>query len=185
MTTRETIVEDIAPIPTWLKTNEIQALWDEAVQVPAGGLILEIGTLYGGSAAVLALASPRAKVITIDAYSWHPPSYPLPCPQQTREYLALLGITNVEVRFENTLKISQYTGQPIDLLWIDGGHTYEAAYHDLMLWGPFANVICLHDFTNMAWPGVKQAYDKFHETYVQRNVKSIIGFLAVIKKDPA
>src|SRR3970040_990297 len=52
--------------------NERECVAKLAADVSPGGLIVEIGSLYGGMTAVLGLARPDAKIISIDDYSWHP-----------------------------------------------------------------------------------------------------------------
>ncbi len=59
--------------------------------------------------------------------------------------------------------------QPIDLLFIDGDHTYEGCILDIRLWFPFLKKdgwICLHDYGNPC--GVKQAVQDTLFGYVDK-----------------
>ena len=62
---------------------------------------------------------------------------------------------------------------PVDLVFLDGGHEYEEVLADLKAWAPKAKkIICGHDFTDQAWPGVRRAVtETFGE--VQRGPGSI------------
>lgn len=177
---RDTLLEKTAFIHTAMSSEEKLALYDLAREVPEGGNILEIGCLYGGSTAILGLGAPKAHIQTIDQFTYapHGPS----SAEIVYSNLNQAGVTNVTIRQENSNK-AVHDGSKIDLLWIDGGHDYETALHDLMTFGPYAKVIAMHDFTNASLPGVRKAYDKFHKTYVQRNVKLVVHYLAVIRKD--
>lgn len=47
---------------------------------------------------------------------------------------------------------------PLDVLYIDGDHSYAAVLNDLNTWGPHAKLILCHDAT---WPDVRKAIDEF------------------------
>jgi hypothetical protein len=58
--------------------------------------------------------------------------------------------------------IAHWDGRPIDLLWVDGDHSYEAAKFDLEAWGKFVRkggTIAAHDYTKR-FPGVIRAWDE-------------------------
>lgn len=59
-------------IPSWTSTIEREKLAELSAEVPPTGTIVEIGCLYGGSTAVLALSNPSALVRSIDNFSWTP-----------------------------------------------------------------------------------------------------------------
>lgn len=64
--------------------------------------------------------------------------------------------------------IAHWDGRPIDLLWVDGDHSYEAAKFDLEAWGRFVRTggaVAAHDYTRR-FPGVIQAWD---ETITAKN----------------
>jgi hypothetical protein len=47
-------------------------LYNLARGVSAGGIIVEIGGLYGGTTAALGLANPSARIVVVDDFSWSP-----------------------------------------------------------------------------------------------------------------
>lgn len=54
--------------------------------------------------------------------------------------------------------------ETLDLLFIDGDHTFEAVFADLLNYAPQAERVLLHDTEAAEWPGVRQAV----EAYVAR-----------------
>ena len=58
----------VREIGGWLTEAQARTLWDEARVVPAGALIVEIGSHQGRSTVVLAAAAPRARVIAVDPF---------------------------------------------------------------------------------------------------------------------
>ena len=51
---------------------------------------------------------------------------------------------------------------PMDLVFIDANHSYEAVKADIQAWRPQitgGGIICGHDYTD-SWPGVKKAVDE-------------------------
>lgn len=68
--------------------------------------------------------------------------------------------------------LAEWDGSPIDLLWVDGDHSYAAASFDLRHWGRFVRpggVIAAHDYTHRddvrrAWDEVIGADNQFGPT---------------------
>lgn len=72
-------------------------------------------------------------------------------------------------------KASQQISIPLDIVYIDGDHSYEAVSLDLSLWYPkviSGGFICGHDYDTKSWPGCKKAIDQF----IQNNHLSLITF---------
>lgn len=163
--------------------NERELMARLAREVDAGGTILEIGALYGGMTAVLALANPLAYVVTVDDFSWHPADDVPTSKALVEANMAKLEITNVHVIEDDSREYGKIWGdQKIDLLWIDGGHSYEYVYADLVNFGACAEVIALHDFGNPAWPSIQQAVRDFLAASPEFMVAEVAGQVAVLRK---
>ena len=148
-------------IPTFTRPGERRLLKNLAEKVPAGGTILEIGSLYGGITALLALSNPKAAILTIDKFSWKPSSLPKPSRPQVEANMRKLGIRNVEIIEDDSHRIGPLWDREIDLLWIDGGHSYESVFADLTNFHSLSKVIALHDYGNRKWLSIRKAVDDF------------------------
>lgn len=49
----------------------------------------------------------------------------------------------------------------LDVLFIDGDHSYSAVLSDLNTWGPRAKMILCHDADSASFPGVRQAIEEY------------------------
>jgi predicted O-methyltransferase YrrM len=155
-------MKTIAPPRPLTEIVERQLLARLAQAVPAGGLIVEIGTMYGGTTAALALAAPQARLITIDNFSWHPPDDQPSSKELVARNMAALGIENVTIIEGDSRHVGKkWPGEPIALLWVDGGHEYAEAKADLDNFGKHAEVIAVHDYILTQLPSVKQAVDDY------------------------
>lgn len=177
MTTRETLLADTKHIPILLQPEERLLLWDLAQEVPPGGTIVEIGSLYGGSTAILGLANPGAKITAIDWFKYHPSG--VASKEVLFRNLQSVGVQNVTLR-EGDSTTMTHDGSKIDLLWIDGGHDYPIVLHDLQEFGTFADVVAMHDFYNPALPGVRKAYETWLKQCPCMRVIGSVHFIAVI-----
>src|SRR5689334_23592635 len=103
--------------------NERECVARLAAEVPADGLIVEIGTLYGGMTAVMGLANKKAWITTIDDFSWHPGDDVPTSKELVMENMAKVGVKRVEVLEGDSRVIGKTWNEPIDLVFIDGGHS--------------------------------------------------------------
>jgi hypothetical protein len=165
--------------------NERECLARLAGEVPAGGRIVEIGCLYGGTTGVLALANPQAEVAALDNFSWHPPDDIPTSAELVRQNMKLIGAENVHVVEGDSQEIGKFWNEPIDLLWVDGGHTFEIAYADLCNFGPHAQVIAVHDYHNNYWAGVKKAVTQFLEEHKEFELVEVVHWVAVLRRKHA
>jgi predicted O-methyltransferase YrrM len=155
-------VSPMTGVPGWEEDEEELSLAFYASQVPKGGLIVEIGTEYGRSAATFLAATMLAdvNVISIDLF---PKDHPVvgdlfeACTGNLRE--AKLLSSDLENSRWAVLKTSSHDAagvakagwdpqQQIDLLFIDGDHTYEGVKQDITDWWGFVKpggVIAFHD----------------------------------------
>lgn len=146
-------------IPGWFDFEDAYDLLYD--QVSEGGVVVEIGTYLGKSAAYLAMRiRDGRKVIhffTVDHFQQGESSYP-----QTLANLAAADVLcQVTVlQMESAAAAALFKDSGVDAVWIDGCHDYEAVKRDIELWLPkTSRFIGGHDYTDQ-WPGVKSAVDE-------------------------
>jgi len=130
----------------WLTPAQARLLWDQAVAVPAGGLIVEIGSHQGRSTVILAAAG--ARVVAIDPFV----DGAMFGGAATRDvFLANLvraGVSDrVELREIRSGLLRPCWTSPIDFLYIDGKHDYWTVSDDLRWTGflPSGGRVAIHD----------------------------------------
>ena len=127
------------------------------------GPIIEIGTLFGFTTAMLASwVGDGRTVITVDNFSWNPWGL-LPDAHQalTRRVLApFLRSGRVEIAAQGSeVFFASYAGPPPSLVFIDGDHSYRAVSRDIAgAKRVGATVIGGHDYAPTI-PGVVQAVE--------------------------
>ena len=150
-------------IPGYLHPLEARFLFWLAGRVPAGGLALEVGSFKGKSSANLAAGlKSGARLACVDTWQnqampYDPPIDVLPdflrnvAPYQ--EIIATHRGTSAAVAADWKL--------PLDLLFIDGDHSYEGCSGDLKAWLSFLKPggwIAFHDSSEV---GVAAAIEEF------------------------
>jgi predicted O-methyltransferase YrrM len=144
--------------------------------------IVEIGSFRGRSTVLLTLGSaPEAVVHAIDPhldYEKDADTPPAPGSKHAKHYgdddrrafeanMLRFGIASrvrkIQMLSNDALAVYREPGRPnagpIDLLWVDGDHHYEAVRDDLNNWGPLVRrggVVACHDYTH--WAGVRNAW---------------------------
>lgn len=162
---------------SWLSKLELSKLID---LVPLCGLVLEIGTKDGVSAAFVAKARPKSSVVSIDNYTepteWEPTVHLANYfyNRQPNQHLWLGDIIN----------LFPVIDQQFDLILIDGNHIQSEVFKD----GVFSSfllktggTIAFHDYGDSNWTGVKKAVDTFlmKSNFV---LKETVGSLAICKR---
>lgn len=173
-----------AQVPSWTSVEERETLARLAEQAPEGCHIVEIGALYGGMTAVMGIANPTARITVIDDFSWSPiPERPAGKAELLRNVTAL-GVTNVTVLDADSREIGRTWNQPIELLWIDGGHSYEFVHADLVNFAPWAQVVALHDYDNPFWPSIRQAVEDYLRDNPGWEIREVVEMVVVLQRTP-
>ena len=130
----------------WFSPEQVARVVARAVEVPATGRIVEIGSFRGRSMIAIARAAPAgAEVVAIDPHAGNDRG-----PQEiegfadeaavdSKVFLDNLERAGVRDRVTYVRKFSHDAlgdvDQPIDLLHIDGAHRYAPASDDIRSWG--------------------------------------------------
>jgi len=134
-------VKDYRNAEGFLTVPEREYLYRLAKEVPDTGLILEIGGEFGASTTCLRAGAKAATIVTIDLF-------PKNLIVQHLKNLAEVGITDT-LQFRGDSKIIGPLWQTsLDLLFIDGGHTYSVVKSDIAwftLWVKPGCVVAFHD----------------------------------------
>lgn len=100
--------------------------------------ILEIGTFDGRSAKVLSSLFPDSEIVTIDLPSDHPvftSTYHRDTDSNSfieKRDEILKSCNNVEFRELDSIRLTEWTPQQFDMVWVDGAHGYPMIAIDLM-----------------------------------------------------
>jgi hypothetical protein len=144
----ETVCGQIREIGGWLTEDQARTLWNEARRVPAGALIVEIGSHQGRSTVVLAAAAPQAKVVAIDPFVGGAMFGGLATRDRFEANLLRTGLAGrVELRQARSTQLRPSWTEPIGFLYIDGKHDYWTLSDDLR-WSEFlpdGGRVCIHD----------------------------------------
>lgn len=143
-------------------------------RVPENGIIVEIGSYKGQSGAYLA-SSTKEGVITYLIDLWDVSKKDFVSPEN---HYAMSSVKYMDFAIEKLIELDLYKKmvlkrglsiehsaswkKPIDLLFIDGDHSYEGVKSDYEAWSPFVKVggvIAFHDYMKR-WPGVVRLVDE-------------------------
>ncbi len=167
--------------------DEGELLYYLAAGCPKNGTIVEIGSWKGRSTCWMGRASERyseAKIYASDPHVGSPEHQkdgPINTFDQFKLNLEKMRVTEkvtpiVKFSYDAVVDVEE----PIDLLFIDGAHEYEAVKKDFDLWFPklkTGGVIAFHDSVGKGWPGVHQLMEE--EIFDSVNFKDI-GFVGTI-----
>lgn len=129
----EDIFIKVDGIEGWMGKADCEALYKHVSQLE-NVLIVEIGSYKGRSTFLMALASPSSEIISIDIKD------------QCSEIMKGKKWSIIEDKSQN---VGKNWTRPIDFLFIDGDHTYEAVKEDIELFSSHVvkgNYVFLHDY---------------------------------------
>jgi len=147
-----------------VKPAEARFLMELVASLDVEGPIVEIGTLFGRSTEVLAMAKqPGRRLITVDSYEWNPLCVrPDRHAKITHQLLQpLIDQDSLEiVRSSKTDFYASYDGPAPAMVFLDADHGYEGTMEDLQ-WALSVGtrVITGHDH-QPSWPGVIRAVEE-------------------------
>jgi predicted O-methyltransferase YrrM len=146
------ILEQVEKIPGWFYPDQMEFLYPYAQKARN---IFEIGTYAGKSTLFWALCNPEASIVTTDTCIGVPSNgitglSILPC---------VVGVGKIIALKEDSHELVKRYNQPIDLIFVDGGHKYADVCQDITDWLPkVKGIMVVHDYMDV-WPEIKQACD--------------------------
>jgi predicted O-methyltransferase YrrM len=162
------ILDAAVSVIGFLDPLETRLLYDLASQVPAGGVIVEIGSYQGRSTVILGLGAKAAGAFvwaldpheehSVDAFS----HYGMKDNAALMENLTLFGLgETVRIVALKSEQVVYGWHCMIDLLWIDGGHDYDSVKRDFEEWSKYVSdgKIAMHD-TSGHYPDVSRFVDE-------------------------
>jgi hypothetical protein len=145
--------------------EEQQKLHDFAAQVPVGGVIVEIGTAVGGTSVIFSNAT-KGSSVSIYTVDPHPS-------RRAANNLAGTGVSIINLTSE-TFHQQWPSDRPIDLLYIDGDHTFKGIFTDFTCWHKnvaLGGRVVFHDYDPKQRGGIAHfAIRVFLETLARKNI---------------
>ena len=158
------------PAPGWFHHgDQILALLEQQRPI----VCVELGTFQGASAIPVARSIHRWGGVLTCVDTWSADLFragatsPWILVTCARNVVAA-GVTNIRLMPTTTLEAARTWTEPIDYLYIDADHSYEAVLADLSAWVPHVRpggVIAGDDYDNRSFPGVKAAWDDFERAH--------------------
>lgn len=164
--------------------DECEEIERNALQVRPYQNVVEIGSYLGKSTAIIASSLPNhVEFHAID--TWNNDAM-----TEGQKDTWTTFIKNIDpwkhkvIAHKGTShEISEYWYKPIDLLFIDADHSYEAVLSDLNDWYKYlrtGGVLLMHDYTYKV--GVKKAFDEFFDGKPELKSLKVINSLARVIK---
>jgi predicted O-methyltransferase YrrM len=147
-----------------------------ALMLPPNPLVINIGAGAGTSGVAFMESRSDLSLITIDITDL---SSPFGCLEAERQELAKVGLLNERTRQIHGDSVTvglNYEDAPVDMVFIDGDHSYDGCCGDIWAWFPHikaGGIIAVHDYKKgdipfnadgphpVAWPGVDNAVDEW------------------------
>lgn len=134
----------ITGVPGWESEAEQDLLLELAKQVPQGGTIVEIGAEFGMSASLFIHGTNASqRIFSVDLF----PGDLISVHRQNLN-IAELGGRSKQIAGDSGEVGKNWKQGGIDLLFIDGDHTYKGCKADIEAWIPHVNpggVVAFHD----------------------------------------
>jgi glycosyltransferase involved in cell wall biosynthesis/SAM-dependent methyltransferase len=163
----------------YLMPGDVLYLFRTAGSLPPNATIVEIGSFMGLSAIVMAHAlianqNEGARLYCVDTWQGSPEHQQMQVVKEKQLYDIFIrniqdaGVDHLicPIRKRSTEAAADFADESVDLIFIDGDHSFEACYADLKAWYPklkSGGILIGHDC--VPGSGVSQALEKFAAEY--------------------
>jgi len=136
----------------WLRylfKDEIAALKELAVSLPDEPVVVNVGAGGGTSALAFLESRPDLQLWTVDIQKESSPFGCLAGELQVVDAAGLNGPRYHQIHGDSKAVGKEWEGPPIDMVFVDGGHTYDACCGDILNWTPHVvdgGIIAVHDY---------------------------------------
>lgn len=149
-------------IPGWMSYEELVWLYDRARQMTS---IVEVGCWMGRSTFALCSGC-LGTVYAVDHFLGSPSERGADQREAMTEDIATLFLShvghfpNLRVCRMDSVEALRTVPLPVEMVFLDGEHTFEAVSRDILAWRPHCTtLLCGHDRN---YPGVRQAREVLH-----------------------
>lgn len=161
--------------------SEARAMYEVVSKLPRHSVVVEIGSYCGRSSSLIGqlAAEPELDLdfTCVDNFitSWEGKDVEQEFRKNMIRPLVKFQLLTMSSRRASHL----FDDEEVNVLFIDGDHTYEGAQADITLWLPkmdMSGTILFHDY-NSSWDGVKKAVEDS-----TLHVSEVIDSLGIVKK---
>jgi len=153
-------------ISGWMTPGELAWLYFVAREMDS---IVEIGSWMGRSTDAL-LAGCKGTVWAIDHFRGSKTERESEHKKAKEEDISKIFLKNVGhhknlklLKMDSSEAVKRFEDKSVDMVFIDGGHTYEEVKADIKAWLPKAkNLICGHDYDGDIKRAVNEVFGKVH-----------------------
>lgn len=174
----------LSSTPGYLHPIEGRFLHWLAGRVPKHGLALEVGSFKGKSTCFIASSlDPSARLACVDTWLCDAMPYDDPNDVMSEFLKNVSGYVNtIETHRGRSVDVAARWARPIDLLFIDGDHSYEGCSADLRSWLGFVKPGGWIAFHDSGEEGVARAIAEFFPKTLRGPEVSVWSVFAALKR---
>jgi predicted O-methyltransferase YrrM len=170
----------------YLQIEELEALQEIARSLPRAGHVINIGAGAGTSALAFLEARSDLRVTTIDLRMEPSPLGSLASEAIVLQEAGYWGEGRYRQIHGSSPDVGQFWSEgPVDLVFVDGDHSYQGCRADLEAWKPHvlpAGYLLLHDFGSAVWPEVETAAADVLDPDPDFDRLSLVATLAIYRR---
>jgi predicted O-methyltransferase YrrM len=162
---------------------ELSFLYHATLALPGRGRIVEIGSYVGRSTVVLAAAAANGAQLPVVAVDPHTGDLTVGNNREDTEaeFAANVQAAGVDshvhgIRSTSVEAAAAWSGEAVDLLFIDGLHTREAVLADVHAWAPFiSRGACVVFDDYLVYPAVREAISELRKNGMLPGTPVVVG----------